>query len=66
MLKAGANVNQARTDDGTTPLWVAAEQNGHTEIVAELLKAGANVNQARTDDGTTPLWVAAEQMVIQK
>ena len=53
-FSSGANVNQARTDDGRTPLYVAS-QNGHTETCQALLSSGANVNQARTDDGTTPL-----------
>ena len=58
LLKAGADVNTARTDDGSTPLYIAA-QNCHEGVVEQLLEAGADVDQAKTDDGATPLIVAA-------
>ena len=46
LIRAGGNVNQARTDDGASPLYVASE-NGNVETVKVLIKAGGNVNQAR-------------------
>jgi ankyrin repeat protein len=53
----GADVNQA-TQDGTTPLFMAA-QKGHLEVVRALVtELGADVNQA-TQDGATPLLIAA-------
>ena len=58
LLKAGADVNKALTDDGTTPLHVVAEQ-GFGVMAEMLLKSGADVNKARTDSGTTPLYEAA-------
>jgi ankyrin repeat protein len=59
LLDAGAN--QARTDDGATPLFIACNL-GHAEIVQMLLKHdGVAANQATTDDGTTPLYVACNQ-----
>jgi ankyrin repeat protein len=44
-------------DDGTTPLYIAA-QNGHEAIVRVLIELGADVKKAE-DDGWTPLYVAA-------
>ena len=57
LLQNDANVNAA-TNDGTTPLDIAA-QNGHLPIVQELLNNGAHVNAAR-NYGTTPLLIAAQ------
>jgi ankyrin repeat protein len=59
LLEAGANVDQASTRDGATPLCASA-QNGHVEVVRALLEAGANVDQASTKHGATPLYVAAQ------
>ncbi|MDC0857561.1 ankyrin repeat domain-containing protein [Rickettsiales bacterium] len=54
----GANVNQTRTIDKATLLWIAA-QNGHTATVEILLDRGAYINKA-TIIGTTPLCIAAQ------
>jgi hypothetical protein len=56
----GAAVNQA-TQDGATPLFIAA-QIGHAAVVQLLVKecGGAAVNQA-TQNGGTPLHAAAHQ-----
>ena len=43
---AAANVNQATTEDGTTPLFIAS-QGGHLKVVQGLVAAGADVNQDR-------------------
>ena len=59
LVSADANVNQAQTDDGATPLYVAS-QEGHTDVVAAFVSAGADVNQAR-DDGARPLHAASTQ-----
>jgi ankyrin repeat protein len=56
MIEAGADVNQA-TDNGWTPLSIAAQQ-GHETVVWAMIEAGADVNKA-TDDGWTPLSIAA-------
>jgi ankyrin repeat protein len=53
-------VNQGRTDNGATSLFMAA-QHEHVEGVLLLLEKGAAVNQGRTDSGVTPLFVAAQQ-----
>ena len=45
--------------NGDTALVMAA-QNGHAEVVDELLARGAEVNKAATD-GVTPLFVACKK-----
>ena len=42
LVAAQADVDQATTDDGTTPLWVAADK-GHLEVVQALVDAEAEV-----------------------
>jgi len=59
LLAVGADVDKAKTTDGATPHFIAA-QNGHTSIVEKLIAAGALVDKARTTDGSTPLWMAAQ------
>jgi len=54
LLKAGADVN-SRTDDGCTPLLIAAF-NGHEAVLVALLEAGAQMTAL--DDGRTPLMAA--------
>ena len=48
------------TDDGATPLFVAALK-GHLEVVRLLVESGANKDQGTTDKGATPLYIAAEK-----
>ena len=55
LIKAGADVNIARSD-GFTPLCMAA-QCGNEGCVVSLIQAGADVNIARSD-GFTPLCTA--------
>jgi ankyrin repeat protein len=50
LLSGDAAVDQATTDDGTTPLMEAA-QHGHVEVTQLLLEKGAEVNQRRTNNG---------------
>lgn len=57
MIKAGAAVDQARTDTGATPL-IEAATRGLQDVVAVLVDGGADVDKARTD-GSTPLIMAA-------
>ena len=47
LIKAGGNVNHARTTDGASPLYIAS-QNGKVATVKLLIKAGCVVNQAET------------------
>ena len=54
-------MNKARTDDGRTPLYIAA-QNDNLDMARYLAgEAHADVNKARTDTGGTPLLIAASQ-----
>lgn len=48
----GADKDKA-TEDGRTPLFIAAESN-HPSVAVMLLEAGADKDRA-TDDGRTPL-----------
>merc|ERR1719295_1279413 len=51
--------NNKNPHDGCTPLCKAAE-NGHADIMLELIKHGADVNKCATFDKRTPLHAAAE------
>jgi ankyrin repeat protein len=52
-------VNKQKTTDGSTPLFMAA-QNGHLKIVQTLLtKEDIDVNKPKKD-GCTPLFIAAQ------
>ena len=60
MLKAGADKDKARTTDGCTPLFVAA-QEGHEKVADLLLKAGADKDKAlTTGDNFTALFIATK------
>ena len=56
-IKNGADVN-ARTEDGLTPLMLAARDNRTPEVTLALIKNGADMN-ARAEYGDTPLMIAA-------
>ena len=58
LLKAGANIEHAKTKFGGTPL-VYACHHGHAEIVQVLLKLGAKADHV-DNHGHTPLQVASE------
>ena len=54
------DVNHSISDDGCTPLHIAAYV-GNLDVVRYLAgEAHADVNQAKTDDGFTPLLIAAQ------
>ena len=59
LLDHNADVNAKRTDDGATPLYVAA-QNGHTEAVKLLLDHNADVN-VKSRDGKLPIDAARQR-----
>ena len=60
LLESGVDVDQARADNGVTPLYLAS-QEGHEGVTDLLLKAGADVDKAETTlFGSTPLCIAAE------
>ena len=52
--------NEARRQDGVTPLFAAA-QRGFAEVVRFLLDAGAALERPRHDSGATPLYIAAQK-----
>ena len=55
-----ADVDKARTSDGSTPLFMAAFKE-HTEVVRFLVEEGkADVDKAQASSGVTPLFVAAQ------
>ncbi|KAI2497240.1 serine/threonine kinase [Fragilaria crotonensis] len=61
LLLDGANVNAQRDSDGATALYVAS-QNGHLEVVRELLQIDdVDVNLRSTDDGSTALYIASNE-----
>ena len=57
LVRDGVNVDEVVKEDGTTPLFLAA-QLGHLEVVQYLVQQGADKNKA-TNDGFTPLFSAA-------
>ncbi|KAI2490607.1 serine/threonine kinase [Fragilaria crotonensis] len=60
LLLDGANVN-AQDSYGATALYIAS-QNGHLEVVRELLQHdNVDVNLQCTDDGATALYMASQQ-----
>lgn len=54
LLDGGADINQARIADRTTPILEAAI-NGHYDLVAHLIERGAGVNRVSVH-GTAPLY----------
>ena len=60
LLRAGANVNAKRDDDGSTALYVASF-NGHLEVVRELLQNNKVDVNLQTTDGRTALDIARRQ-----
>lgn len=58
LLQAGADPNLKGTDNGFTPLIIAAG-TGQTAVIEKLLQAGADLNLKGTEKGLTPLITAA-------
>jgi ankyrin repeat protein len=56
LIEHGANVN-AKDDNGSTPLLLAASHCNQTPLLSALIKAGANVN-AKAAGGATPAMMA--------
>ena len=61
LLDGGADVNNARTDDGCTALYILAAQEGHVEVVRQLLAGGADVSKATNDLSCTPLYEVSHE-----
>ena len=52
------DVNQARTDNGATPLYTAC-QYGQEAVVERLLQNGGDITIGMRDNGWSPLFVAS-------
>ena len=63
MISVGVDVNQAKNDDGSTPLHIACHK-GHIEVVATLLAENADVNRVAFG-GITPLYAACHNGHIE-
>ena len=63
MIELRANLDLATSDNGTTPLGIAAEV-GHSDVVDILLNGGAAVGAATTDDQTALHLASAEGQSI--
>ncbi len=64
LLDAGADVNQPRDGDRTTPLLMATI-NGHFDLAKQLLDRGADPTAA-AENGVTPLYAALNCVWAQK
>jgi ankyrin repeat protein len=63
LIKAGADVNQAK-DNGCTPLCMAVQENNKT-VMATLLKAGDDVN-SRKNMMVAPLCSLPQRLVMRR
>ena len=63
MISVGVDVNQAKNDDGSTPLHIACHK-GHIEEVTTLLAENADVNRVAFG-GITPLYAACHNGHIE-
>jgi ankyrin repeat protein len=61
LLRAGADPNQASTDESAQSPLMQASARGFVQIVDELISAGANINYAIPNNGFTSLMIAAIQ-----
>jgi len=59
LIEAEADINQSRTDDGATPLFMACEK-GYIDVVRLLIEAGAGIILVATADGATPFFIACQ------
>lgn len=57
LLGYGAKVNQGKSDDDVTAIFIAA-QSGHLDCVVALADAGADLDAPASDDGSTPTYAA--------
>jgi ankyrin repeat protein len=64
LVAAGADVNQPRAGDGTTPLLMATI-NGHFDLAKYFLDRGADPTRA-AENGATPLYAALNCVWAQK
>jgi ankyrin repeat protein len=60
LLAARADIDKTRTDDGATPLCLAA-LDGQVHVVERLIAAGAAINKTRTDNCGNSLSIALQE-----
>ena len=58
-MRAGADANRARTEDGQTPVYGAA-WCGYGEVVKALVEAGVDVNQVSESEPAPRSWISTQ------
>ena len=60
-MESGANKDQGKTDDGATPLFIAAHRGSTLKLSDFWWSLVPTKTKAEPDDGATPLFIAAQK-----